>query len=252
MSKPRFFIEGEIGESVDITGSDARHIRDVLRLKAGDVIEVVDSGGQLADIEITGVSGDRVSGRVIKRYGGREALPEVYLFQALPKAAKMDMIVRQSTEIGVAGIYPVITERVVVKVEAEKAGKKVERWQKIAAEAAKQSHRVSIPKVSPILSWQDALRELKKFEQVIVFWEVEREMLLHEVLKPEATRIALVIGPEGGLSQREASDLMGVDAQAVTLGETILRVETAGPVAVALALYDLRRKKKEEKPRNNT
>lgn len=244
MAKPRFFIKGIIGDSVDITGSDARHIKDILRLVPGEIIEVVDSEGTLADVRLEDVSRECVSGRVVERRKTTEALPHVVLFQGLPKSGKFDTVVRQTTEIGVSGISPVLTERVVVKLEPGKAGKKSDRWQRIAEEAAKQAHRMLIPKVSGILSWQEAIEELQKFDQVIVFWEEERESLLFEVLKPGARTIAVVVGPEGGLSTREVDELKEIGARTVTLGESILRTETAGSIAVALVLYELRRLKK--------
>ncbi|NCO65894.1 MAG: 16S rRNA methyltransferase [Candidatus Aquicultor secundus] len=244
MSKPRFFVDRPVKFAVDITGPDARHIKDVLRIGVGDIIEAVDPEGTISDVEITSLLPDKVSGRVIASYRAREELPEVFLFQALPKASKMDDIVRQSTEIGVTGIFPVMTERVVVKLESEKAPKKVERWQKIAAEAAKQSHRTLIPSVNSVLTWMGALEKLREFDEIIVFWEEERGTLPYEVLDPAAKNIAVVIGPEGGLSDKEVLDLKGLGAKVVTLGESILRVETAAPVAVALVLYDLRKIKK--------
>lgn len=247
MAKPRFFIGRQVKYAVDITGADARHVKDVLRLVPGDIIEVVDPDGNLAEVEITNIYKDRISGKVINRRQIKEKLPEVFLFQALPKATKMDDIVRQTTEVGVTGLFPILTERVVVKIDPEKAKKKVERWQKIAAEAAKQSHRSLIPKVSPVLDWQDVLEKLKSFDQVIVFWEEESNRLPYEVIDPRAGRIAIVIGPEGGLAQWEVSDLKKLGAEVVTLGESILRVETAAPVALALVLYDLRKMGKKER-----
>jgi len=230
-----------MGKAVDIIGSDAKHIKDVLRLGVGDIIEVVDSSGNLADAEITAIYSDRVSAKVIKSHVPREEPGKVFLFQALPKASKMDSIIRQSTEVGVYGIFPVMTERVVAKLEPAKEAKKVERWQRIANEASKQSHRVLVPRVSQVLTWQEALQTLKSFDQIIVFWEVERKRLPYEVINAKAEKIALVIGPEGGLSQSEVSDLKELGAEVVTLGESILRVETAAPIAIALVLYDLRR-----------
>ncbi|HZD59627.1 MAG TPA: RsmE family RNA methyltransferase [Anaerolineae bacterium] len=241
MAKPRFFIRGRIGKSVDIAGPDAKHIRDVLRLAPGEIIEVVDSEGTLAEVRIENLLPSTVSGRVISSRRVVRSLPEIYLFQGLPKSGKLDTIIRQATEIGVSGISPVLTERVVVKLEPEKATRKSDRWQKIAAEAAKQSHRTSIPRVTSALAWHNAIEELKGFDQVIVFWEEEHEKLLFEVLNPSSRRVALVIGPEGGLSEREVAELRGIGADIVTLGESILRTETAGPIAVALTLYELRR-----------
>ncbi|MCL6471699.1 MAG: 16S rRNA (uracil(1498)-N(3))-methyltransferase [Firmicutes bacterium] len=245
MAKPRFFVDRAVKYAVDITGSDARHIRDVLRLRAGEVIEVVDPEGVVSDVEIVNISDEKVTGKVIKSYRPEEGLPEVFLFQALPKGTKMDDIVRKSVEIGVTGIFPMLTERVVVKVEPEKAARKVERWQKIATEAAKQSHRTLIPKVSPVLSFSDALVQLEGFDEVIVFWEEERAQFPYEVLDVSAKRVALVIGPEGGLADSEVLSLKEIGAKIVTLGESILRVETAGPVAIALIVYDLRRLKRQ-------
>jgi 16S rRNA (uracil1498-N3)-methyltransferase len=267
MAKPRFFVDRPVKFSVTITGEDAHHIRDVIRLHTGETIEVVDPGGNVSDAEITAIEPGEVIAKVIERHEGPTVLPEVYLFQAMPKAGKFDDIIRMTTEIGVAGIYPLITERVVVKFDGEKAGKKLDRWRKIAAEAAKQSHRTTIPGINPVLTWKDALVELRKFEIIITFWEEESMVLPCEVLgsyrselgsrltsdKPSQLqhplpRIAVIIGPEGGLSDKEAVDLKEAGANTVTMGESILRVETAAPVAIALVLYDLRRVLSECRP----
>lgn len=253
MAKPRFFVDRKVKFAVNITGSDSKHIKNVLRLGPGDVIEVVDPEGNVSDVKIAEASPDKVTGKVIRSYKPEAGLPKIFLFQALPKAAKMDDIVRQSTEIGVTGIYPMMTERVVVKLDPEKSSRKSERWQKIAAEAAKQSHRTLIPKISLVLSWQDALEELKNFKETIVFWEEEQGTLPYEIIDATADKIALVIGPEGGLAESEVDDLKQLGAKITTMGESILRVETAAPVAVALVMYDLRRMRRESKanPQNS-
>ncbi|MBI4733562.1 MAG: 16S rRNA (uracil(1498)-N(3))-methyltransferase [Rubrobacteridae bacterium] len=241
MAKPRFFADRPVRFSVAITGTDAHHIRDVLRLHIGETIEVVDSNGDVFDIEIIAIGPDEVTGKVVGRYEVVGSLPEVYLFQSLPKAGKLDTIIRQVTEIGADGIFPFISERAISKVEGEKAGKKLERWQKIATEAAKQSHRTIIPRVNAVLSWKQALDELRGFDLVVLFWEEETLKLPFEVLDSKAQRIAVVIGPEGGFSEKEARELIGMGARVVSMGDSILRVETAAPVAIALVLYDLRR-----------
>jgi 16S rRNA (uracil1498-N3)-methyltransferase len=295
VAKPRFFIDRPVRFSVTIAGDEAHHIRDVIRLQAGEVIEVVDSDGVVSDIEITGIEQGEIVGKVIARHSSRSDLADVYLFQALPKGGKIDDIIRQSTEIGVSGIYPIITERAIAKVNDEKAGKKLDRWQKIAVEAAKQSHRTSIPGINPVLSWREALEILQSFDLIILFWEEETRTLPYEVLatlktheiqetretpesetaqfmeatsaptvskEPEssktplpnnplankkvAEKIAVIIGPEGGLSEKEAEDLKRIGAHAVTMGTSILRVETAAPVALALVIYDLRKMQHEK------
>lgn len=238
MSRPRFFIAETAGESVSITGPDVKHIRDVLRLGAGAVIEVVDTTPSLCEVEIEHISRDAVIGIVLSRREPEATSPQVYLYQGLPKAGKIDIIIRQATEIGVAGVTPVLTERVVVALEPGKAEKKSARWQKIAEEAAKQSHRLSVPKIGTPLDWASTLGELPGFDQVVVFWEEERDRLLSEVLKSEASRIALIVGPEGGLSEGEIADLKALGAEVASMGENILRTETAGPIAVALTLYE--------------
>ncbi|MDI6816073.1 MAG: RsmE family RNA methyltransferase [Actinomycetota bacterium] len=247
MSKARFFIAEKAGESVTITGPDVKHIKDVLRLGTGAVIEVVDSTPSLCDVEIEHISRDAVAGRVLSRREPLSDAPQIYLFQGLPKAGKIDVIIRQATEIGVAGVTPVLTERVVVALDPGKAEKKSSRWQKIAEEAAKQSHRLSVPEIRTPLDWQSALRELAGFDQVVVFWEEERDRLLSEVLKPEAARIALVVGPEGGLSEGEIADLKALGAGIASMGEYILRTETAGPIAVALTLYECARARRDRR-----
>lgn len=243
MPKHRFFISQSLsGDTIEIAGPTVHHIRTVLRLKPGDTIQLVDPSGTLASVKILSVDPAGIEGLVL----GRETPPKkettIALFQGLPKGAKMDQIVRQATEIGVDLIAPVVTERAIGLPE-EKVSKKLERWRRIATEAAQQSKRTDVPQVLPVLSWSEALELLNTFELKVVFWEEEKQRLVAELFdRPEKpASLGVVIGPEGGLASDEIDDLRRTGSQTVTFGERILRTETAGIAALAIVLYELRR-----------
>jgi 16S rRNA (uracil1498-N3)-methyltransferase len=243
VSKYRFFISQKFtGDRVEISGSDVRHIRKVLRLEKGDEIEVCDAEGRIAKVVIESLETSKVKG-IIKAIS-RSFLEkvEVALFQALTKTAKIDLVIRQGTEIGVSmfGIFK--TKRSVVKLGEFKAVNRVQRWQRIALEAAKQAKRVHIPQIIALLDWVDLLTLLKSFDLILCFWEGEKQQQIYQLLQGGERRIAVVIGPEGGFAEEEVADLKRVGALTVTLGPWILRTETAGVVAPALVIYEARKK----------
>lgn len=219
---------------------DSRHALRVLRLATGDEVELVCAPGRYL-AQITGETVGLVQVKILQALRQTEARTQVTLYQGLPKADKMEMIAQKTTELGVYAIRPVAMERCVVKLEGKDAGKKVERWQKIAREAVKQCARVSVPEVLEPKKLTQLEEELKQLDVLIVPWEDARDGSIRRALAPfegrEALRVGILIGPEGGISGQEAHWLAeNAGAKLVTLGPRILRTETAGLCALTMVM----------------
>lgn len=239
----RFFVKRENIENDNITveGEDVQHISKVLRLQAGDRIVLCDGEGTdyLASIE----SMDKHSIRtaiIDKEASKGEPNIDVVLYQGIPKSTKMDLIIQKCTEMGIKRIVPVSTVRTVVKLESEKdEKKKVERWIKIAEEAAKQSGRGIIPAISMPMTLTEALKDAAKLDTVIVPYELEGSLAVKEALRNgNGSSIGFFIGPEGGFECTEIEKAKGVGAVPVTLGSRILRTETAGVAVLTCIMYE--------------
>ncbi|MGM0395448.1 MAG: 16S rRNA (uracil(1498)-N(3))-methyltransferase [Bacillota bacterium] len=238
----RFFTDNKIDDNgmLEIQGGDVKHIRDVLRIQSGDLIQIVTENKAYL-CEISQLGRNEVSTRVIKPVEGSHESPvDINLFQGLPKSTKMETILQKCTEVGVIGFYPLITERTIIKLKDEKKeSRKLERWHAIVMEAAKQSKRDRIPKVHPVIDFSH-LGDYLKRGITLVPYEAAVNNGIKEVLKtiekPET--INIVIGPEGGFEEEEIQKLIGMGARIVSLGPRILRTETAGMVAVAIVQYE--------------
>ena len=243
MARHRFFLTSAYdGERLSLTADDIHHLRDVLRLHPGEIIVAVEPGGRELQVRLTEV-GEDVLGEVIGEIPRAEE-PHVVLIQGLPKGPKTDEIVQRAVEIGIERILPVITERTVVKLDSAKAEDRAARWRKIAREAAKQSQRAQVPDVAAPVALRDAEAALRDLDHVLVAWEEAGEArgvgeTLSELGATTASHVGVVVGPEGGLTADEVEWLCTLGAVVVSLGRTILRTETAGVVAAALATYEL-------------
>lgn len=218
-----------------ISGDDHKHLSRVLRLREGDSVLVNDLKGTdyLGVIEQIDKHATKIELKD-KMLENNESSVNITLYQGMPKAGKMDLIVQKSTELGVSRIVPVLTERVVVKNSAE--FKKLDRLKRIAVEAAKQSKRSVIPVIEEPISFQDMLNDMKKSQILIVPYE-NQENYGFTTLKKELAEIkscGILIGPEGGFTDEEVRILEDRGAKIVTLGKRILRTETAGFTAIAL------------------
>ena len=238
----RFFADenGIVNGTACLNIEDSQHALRVLRLGSGDEIELVCAPGRFL-AQITGETDGLVQVQVREELRRTEARTQVTLYQGLPKADKMEMIAQKTTELGVYAIRPVAMERCVVKLEGKDAGKKVERWQKIAREAVKQCARVSVPEVLEPKKLTQLEEELKQLDVLIVPWEDARDGSIRQALAPfegrEALRVGILIGPEGGISGKEAHWLAeNARAKLVTLGPRILRTETAGLCAMTMVM----------------
>jgi 16S rRNA (uracil1498-N3)-methyltransferase len=242
MASHRFFAEGTLPTTSDpavlpLSEADLHHLRDVARLGAGEEIVVV-AEGTAHRVLLTGV-GETAEGRVLEVLPAR-MLARLTLVQGLAKGEKMDDVVRQATELGVSRIIPFAAERSVVRLDGAKAAARVERWRRIAGEAAKQAQRIDLPSVRSIAKLED-LAGMLASSVVLVAWEDAEAApgigdAIDSRLDPD-TDVAVVVGPEGGLTPFEVTTLASAGATVVSLGGTVLRTETAGVVATALALY---------------
>lgn len=245
MGERRFFVSPSLiqGKEASITGSDVKHIRNVLRLKTGDKVTLLDGRGWEHLAQITEISPAQVRLGILESSSKDLPKRRVSLFQGIPKGAKMDLIVQKATELDVDQIVPVIFERTVSHPK-EKAAVKQTRWRKIAEEAAKQSERLTIPEILAPCSFYEALKLLPAYDRVLVFWEEETGQLVSDVVGPKAKTLAIVIGPEGGMTSAEVKKMVALGARTVTAGDLILRTETAAIAALAIVSYELRRQDK--------
>lgn len=239
----RFFVEKDsiIDNKIEIRGTDLKHIKDVLRLKPKDGLEV-SSEGIIYTCEIEDLSNEKIILNILDSFKGKNEAPiSINLFQSLAKGSKMDLILQKCTEIGVKEFYPVMTHRTIVKINNDKKeDKKVQRWRNIVDEAAKQSKRDILPMVHPVITFNEMIELLRGKTHIIVPYEDERANGIKDCLKTiKGHEINLIIGPEGGFEPSEIEVLKSIGAYIVTLGPRILRTETAGMVAATIILYEL-------------
>lgn len=235
---PRFFIEPKemSKDEIILIGENARHITKSLRMQPGESLTVCDGQGMDAETEICSV-GEKVTLRVLTRMPSQsEPSVEITLYQALPKAGKMETIVQKAVELGVARIVPVLSTRCVSRPDTKAQQKKTERYYKIALEAAKQSGRGRVPTVEPMISFSQLLERIPEEDLFLLFYEGGGESM-KALIKPEAKKIGLFIGPEGGLSPEEVHQATSCGAKRTTLGPRILRCETAPLAALSVLLF---------------
>jgi 16S rRNA (uracil1498-N3)-methyltransferase len=240
---PNFFIKkAQIEKNqIRITGELLKHLRDSLRIQKGEKFVCVDEDANRYTVEVSSVSKALLIGDVIEKTD-IEKIPAVYihLVQAIPKGPKLDFIIQKSTELGVNAITPVISERSVVRIEKERVHDKSERWRRIALEAAQQSNRLNVPDVAPPVTLRDFLSSYKKADLNLLLWEGEQRSgirdLLHRV--QDVKNITLLIGPEGGFSGSEVRMAIEKGFIPVSLGELILRTETAPIVVLSILQYE--------------
>jgi len=238
---PRFFISPDqvAGPLITVSGEDVRHIGAVLRMKAGDELLLCDGKGAEYSVKIAHVDRSEIKAEIVTKTLREIPYPRVTLGQGLPKSDKMDWIVQKATELGVANIVPLVTERTIVKVRDEE--KRVSRWQKICREAAMQSSRPNIPNVEAIRTLSDFLRTLNSEPGTLLLfpWE-EGTTPMKDVLrgKEGIKHIIVLIGPEGGFSPAEAELATSRGFHPVSLGPNILRTETAAIAVLSILGYE--------------
>ncbi len=237
----RFYVKpGQIHEDmVIITGSDVNHIKNVLRMRQGEELIICNGQGKDCYCIINKVSEAEITAKVMRTEDtGTELATKITLFQGLPKKDKLELIIQKAVELGVNEIIPVMTKRVIIKLEdKKKEEKKLERWQAIAEEAAKQSGRGVIPAVRPVISYKEALAAANKMDKAIIPYEnaggMQRTRELLRDIGGYGT-LGIFIGPEGGFEEAEIELAEQHEVQPVTLGRRILRTETAGLAVLSM------------------
>lgn len=241
----KFFVKDEqIKENrIEITGTDVNHIINVLRMRKEDTVQINNlSTSENYIAEIIEYSNERITCKIIEKIASKsETSVDIHIYQGLPKADKMELIIQKTTEIGVKKIIPVSMERCIVKLDEKDSQKKVERWQKISEVAAKQSKRDIIPQIENVIKITELYTKIKEYDLFIVAYEEENTKTLKEVLKNNtgAKKIGVLIGPEGGIDISEIQKLKENGAIIVTLGNRILRTETSPIVIASNIIYEL-------------
>ena len=255
---PKFFVAKEQikDNNIYIIGQDANHIRKVLRAKIGEKLEVCNKDTQenflceivdFYDDKIECIKNEKLNTSV-------ESNVEVTIFQGLPKADKMELIIQKAVELGAFKIVPVAMKRSIVKLKDKEEKKKLERWQKISEVAAKQCGRDYIPKIENVMKLKDIILQKDNFDDIIVAYEEEKECKLKEVItdlkrkyevkiknneENDKIKIGILIGPEGGIDKEEIGILKENDFEIVTLGKRILRTETVALNVLSIIMYEL-------------
>ncbi|MCM8899835.1 16S rRNA (uracil(1498)-N(3))-methyltransferase [Caldicoprobacter algeriensis] len=239
----RFFIDREQirRDTVMIEGEDAEHIHRVLRLRRGDTIELCDGQGNDYEAVIKSVGKNGVEVHIKRNFPSQgEPRVKVVLYQAIPKSAKMDLIIQKCVELGVHRIVPVVTARTIVKLTStDDEIKKVSRWQRIAREAAKQSRRGIIPEVSLPVPFSRAIHQSPEMLRIFP-WENERKAGLKNLFESSSSwgdGIAIMVGPEGGWEEQEVEAAREMGWNTVSLGPRILRTETVGVAILSAIMF---------------
>lgn len=230
-------------KNVTITGEDVNHIKNVLRLKCGDEILVSDGEGTDYQCRISELNADSVVADIEDVFRNSAELPvKITLFQGMPKSDKLELIIQKAVELGVTEIVPLMTKRTVVKIEDKKAGKKLERYNMIARSAGKQSGRGVIPEVKAFMTFKEAIGYAKELDMNIIPYEDARGMeyarqVIQEIKGKKS--LGIFIGPEGGFAKEEVEQAMEIGAKCITLGNRILRTETAGLTVLSIIMFAL-------------
>ena len=251
----RFYVPdtGIYDKKIQINGEDYNHIVNVLRLRVGDEITVSDGSARDYTCIISEIGSKEegfVAADIVESYDSKAELPvKVYLFQGVPKGDKFELIIQKMIELGVYSIVPVMMERTVVKLDEKKQAKKLSRYNLISESASKQSRRGIIPEVMPYMSMNDAAAYAKEnMDHIIVPYELaesisESRNILSDIVsevresiknKETPKSIGIFIGPEGGFSEDEVEKLKSEKTNIITLGNRILRTETAGMMIMSV------------------
>ena len=223
------------GRTLELEGDDFRYIRNVLRLRTGDLLTVFDGEGTEYESVVKDYAAKRVILEVVSRKNAERPPFSLTLAQSLAKGDKMDFIIQKATELGATRIVPFISTRSVPKLSDEKAGSRTARWRKIAVESSRQCGRAFIPEVTEVKSFEEMLTLAEGVSLPIIFWEEEKETGIGDILRDTRHRAAddifVVIGPEGGFTAGEVDLAQRHGLIPASLGSTVMRTETA-PIAV--------------------
>lgn len=233
-------------DEIFIIGEDVNHIKNVLRLKSKDEIKICDLDSSINyNCEITQISNEKISCKILEKLkNNTEGNVELHIFQGLPKSDKMELVIQKGTELGVNQFIPVNFSRCIVKLSGKDEIKKIERWNKISEVAAKQCGRDIVPKVRNIESIKSVSNQIKDYDLVLLAYEMEEDNFIkNEIEKIKNTKekykIAVIIGPEGGIERSEVETLRLSGAKVISLGRRILRTETVALQVSSIIMYEL-------------
>jgi 16S rRNA (uracil1498-N3)-methyltransferase len=241
----RYFIDSkQFGDTkVTITDDDAHHLTRVMRAEIGD--ECICSNGidREALVRIIAIDKGVVEAEIVDHLPmTAESEVQVWIAQSLPKGDKMEIVIQKGTEIGAGGFIPFVSERTVVQYDAKKEAKRVERWSKIAKEAAEQAHRNRVPAINSVRSWKQLLSIVNEFDAAWICYEQEDETSfrthIRNTLANSKAKVLLIVGPEGGFTVEEVEAAAAAGCKSISLGKRILRTETAAMVGLTCILYE--------------
>ena len=244
---PKFFVPTNQIEKdkIVIQNDDVNHIKNVLRAKVDDKIDICDYNTSKNYVcKIEEIEDKVIRCKIIEEIDSNvESEVKVSIFQGIPKADKMELVIQKSVELGAYDITPIEMKRCVVKLKEKDKTKKIQRWQKISEVAAKQSGRDIIPRINNIININKLCESLEKYDLVLVAYENEKfNTLKNELIKiknNKKVKIAIIIGPEGGIDKAEIEQLEKYNAKIVTLGNRILRTETVALSMLSIIMYEL-------------
>ncbi|MGB5823256.1 MAG: 16S rRNA (uracil(1498)-N(3))-methyltransferase [Proteocatella sp.] len=241
----RFFVDNKVGSTATITDKDEiKHIGKVLRLKEGHKVEIFSKEAKEYIAEIAEISKDEIRLDILEEVDKKRELDcKITIYQGIPKGQKMELIVQKATELGVSTIVPCQLRRCVSTI-AEKEDKKILRWQKIAQEASKQSKRLIVPVIENTMDIYDMVEDMKNNQINILFYEAEEGNSIKQYIRRvqesglQVKSAGIIIGAEGGLEKEECEILSSAGAEIVTLGDRILRTETAAIYGATILAYE--------------
>jgi 16S rRNA (uracil1498-N3)-methyltransferase len=229
-------------DRVALRGTIVHQIRDVLRMRPGEEIVLLDNSGLAHRTELVTIDRDAVRGRVIEKWKlETEPQTRITLYQGLLKGQKFEWVLQKGTEIGIVTFVPMLTARCVVSTVNDVSDARVERWERIVVEAAEQAGRAALPHLSSTTLFAHACQQAGRGGLALIPWEDEHSRGLREALSnvPKSKEINLLIGPEGGFAEEEIAVAQERGVIPVSLGPRILRAETAGLAAASAILYEL-------------
>ena len=235
--------ENRTEDGFTITGSDFNHVKNVLRMHAGDAVQVSAEDGRVYNCRIAAFRDGAMQLQILsEEAAGTELKAEIWLFQGLPKGDKFETVLQKAVELGAHAVVPVLMKRCVAKPDPKKEEARLKRYAAIAEAAAKQSKRSFIPQAGPYMTMREAVEFCRDFDRVFIPYEnadnmAETKKRLQEVREGE--RIAVFIGPEGGFEDEEVRAVEAIGGHAITLGRRILRTETAGMTVLSVLMFNL-------------
>jgi 16S rRNA (uracil1498-N3)-methyltransferase len=239
MSDPlRFFVATASlrNDRVLLEGETHHHLRNVLRIRPGSTIVLLDGLGQCCEALLEQLQADHGTARVTRRWQAEERALPIILLQALPKGDKFDLVLQKGTELGISCFQPVETTHAIPQLNQARQSKRQHRWRRIVNEAARQSRRCFLPEVKPLQKLTSALENCSS-ELKLVLWESGAVPLSRALPQAPPAEVSLLVGPEGGFSTAEIEAITANGFQAVHLGPRILRTETAGLAATPVLQY---------------